>query len=85
MTELSEKYIGNCRLLSNRHNILEHLPKNGVGAEIGVLGGDWSKHLFSMLNPIEWHYRSTTPNPTFFENDIAFSHRIALMLKTFKR
>lgn len=53
MTELSNEYLKNCKLLTNRFYILEHLPKNGVGAEIGVLGGDWSKHLLNATQPAE--------------------------------
>jgi len=50
---LKEKHVQNCRLLSDRYHILEHLPKNGIGAEVGVLGGDWSEHLLSITEPSE--------------------------------
>ena len=53
MAALSNEYIRNCKVLANRYCLLEHIPKNGVGVEIGVLGGDWSKHLLSITQPDE--------------------------------
>lgn len=51
VTNLDFKHISNCKLLPNRHNILHFIKKHGVGAEIGVLGGDWSRVLLEQLSP----------------------------------
>jgi len=48
---LNFKHIDNCKLLPNRYIILDKMPKNSVVAEIGVLGGDFSKHILSRTNP----------------------------------
>ncbi len=48
---LSKKYINNCRLLPQRWDILELLPKNSIAAEVGVLGGDWSEKIIKIVNP----------------------------------
>ena len=50
---LPEHLIKNCRLLAHRNHLLKHLPKQGIGIEIGVLGGDWSEHLLSVTQPTE--------------------------------
>jgi hypothetical protein len=48
---LDYKHIENCKLLPNRYIALDHIPKGGVVAELGVLGGDFSKHILSRTNP----------------------------------
>jgi SAM-dependent methyltransferase len=53
VTRLQEKYVQNARLLSDRYHLLKYLPKNGKGAEVGVLGGDWSELLLSITEPSE--------------------------------
>lgn len=51
--KLTPKMLEKSKLLTNRYEILEYLPKNGVGIEIGVLGGDWSCHLLEITKPSE--------------------------------
>ncbi|NTW31665.1 MAG: class I SAM-dependent methyltransferase [Bacteroidetes bacterium] len=53
MTELNNEHLINCKILPNRYHILEYIPKNSIGVEIGVLGGDWSKHLLRVTQPKE--------------------------------
>lgn len=53
MTELRIEFLKNCKVLTNRYHILEHIPENGNGVEVGVLGGDWSKQLFKYTQPKE--------------------------------
>ncbi|MEI7596455.1 MAG: class I SAM-dependent methyltransferase [Bacteroidota bacterium] len=53
MIELTSEHINNCKLLTNRYQIPALLPKFGIGVEIGVLGGDWSKQLLEMAQPKE--------------------------------
>ena len=50
---LSHNMLKNCKFLTDRYHILQHLPKNGKGIEIGVLGGDWSQHLLDVTTPSE--------------------------------
>jgi len=44
--------------------MFQYLPKAGVGVEIGVLGGDWSKCLLEALEPKELSLLDT-----FYSND----------------
>ena len=44
-------HLQNCKVLPQRFNLLQKLPKNAVGAEIGVLGGDWSAKLIKHTEP----------------------------------
>ena len=53
MIALHIEHLKNCKVLPNRYYILEHIPKNGVGVEIGVLGADWSKQLLENTLPAE--------------------------------
>ena len=50
---LKPEMLQNCKLLTDRYHLLEHLPKNGNGIEVGVLGGDWSQHLLDQTQPKE--------------------------------
>ncbi len=68
--KLTPKMLKKSKLLTNRHQILEHLPKNGVGIEIGVLGGDWSCHLLQITVPSELILADT-----FNSNDYAHKNR----------
>ena len=52
-TPLPEQLVKNCALVSDRYHLLKHLPINGKGIEIGVLGGDWSEHLLNVTQPEE--------------------------------
>lgn len=61
---LEHKHLGNCKLLPNRHDILAFLPKNAIGVEIGVLGGDWSEKLMEFTTP-----EKLVLIDTFFSND----------------
>jgi len=53
IARLHEKHVQNCIVLSDRYHLLKHLPTNSKGAEVGVLGGDWSNHLLSITDPSE--------------------------------
>ena len=67
---LPDHLIRNCSLLSHRNQLLNHLPKNGKCMEVGVLGGDWSKHILNMTTPSELILVDT-----FCSNDYAHSNR----------
>jgi hypothetical protein len=50
---LKLKHLANCKFLPQRFNLLAKLPKGAIGAEIGVLGGDWSDKLIRFTKPKE--------------------------------
>jgi len=52
---LKEKHIRNCRLLENREKILEHVPKNSLCVEIGILHGDFSEQILKVIMPAKLH------------------------------
>jgi hypothetical protein len=43
------------RLHSSREEVLEILPKESVGAELGVYRGEFSKHILRIVKPRELH------------------------------
>jgi len=53
--ELSTKYIKNCRMVQNRVALLEHIPKCGKCAEIGVMYGDFSQEILRATTPEKLH------------------------------
>lgn len=48
---LKQKHLRNCKVVPQRFHLLEKLKKEGVGVEIGVLGGDWSDKLIRFTKP----------------------------------
>ena len=48
---LLEKHLSNCKLVSQRFHLLDKVIPGGIGAEIGVLGGDWSERLIRFTKP----------------------------------
>jgi hypothetical protein len=52
---LEKKHINNTKLLVNRLELLEVLPKNGVVAELGVDTGDFSQEILNITNPSKLH------------------------------
>lgn len=48
---LTTIHFQNCQFFQDRRFMLELVPKNGVGAELGVFKGDFSKILLSDLTP----------------------------------
>jgi len=48
---LPQEYLDNCKVLSNRFEMLDLLPKNGTYAEVGVLHGDYSEEILKRCNP----------------------------------
>ena len=53
--DLEYKHIANLKMLLNRSNLLQHLPKNSICAEIGVNEGDFSKEILLNTNPKKLH------------------------------
>jgi hypothetical protein len=52
---LREEDVRNCRLLANRVELLDRMPKGGVIAEVGVGFGDLSARMLATLAPREFH------------------------------
>lgn len=68
--ELTFHHLDNCRILPNRYHLLDLLPKNGKVAEVGVLGGEFSKEILSRCTP-----EQLILIDTFFANDYAGQDR----------
>lgn len=50
---LQTKHVQNAKILTDRFHILQHMPKKAKVAELGVLGGDWARHILEETNPSE--------------------------------
>lgn len=48
---LLRKHLNNCKVLPQRWHILQFLSKNSIGAEVGVLGGDWAEKIIKNVEP----------------------------------
>ena len=53
--ELKPAHINNLIVLTNRIELLKHIPKNGNFAEIGVAEGDFSKQILNICRPTKLH------------------------------
>ncbi|MGI9407860.1 MAG: class I SAM-dependent methyltransferase [Hyphomicrobiaceae bacterium] len=52
---LPERLVENCRFCSSRGRLLEHLPANGVGCEVGTYKGDFAREIMKRCRPRELH------------------------------
>ena len=50
-TNLEEKHLKNCKILSGRKELLESFPKGGVAAEVGVDQGEFTEQVLKYNNP----------------------------------
>jgi hypothetical protein len=48
---INDRHVTNAKLVTNRESILNLLPKNSVGAELGVGSGDFSEDILEICNP----------------------------------
>lgn len=55
LVRLEEKHTRNCRVLPTRMQLLEHLPADGVIAEIGVASGNFTKEILARCQPAKLH------------------------------
>lgn len=58
---LREEHIRNCRLVTDRNKLLEHLPKGGVCGEIGVAKGHYSSRILKATEPQTLHLFDNDP------------------------
>lgn len=52
---LAVEHLANCRVVPRREDILGHMPKGAICAEIGVLAGDFSRAMLDICKPAELH------------------------------
>ncbi len=52
---LENRHTQNCKVLPTRMYLLEHLPKQGVVAEVGVANGDFTKQILERSHPKKLH------------------------------
>jgi hypothetical protein len=65
--ELSRIHLQNAKLISNRTELLELLPKESICAEIGVNEGEFSEEILTMTAPSKL-YLIDAWNDSFFHN-----------------
>ena len=53
--ELRKEHLSNLRVVTDRKAFLEHFPKGGVAAEMGVASGDFSAMILSVCGPQVLH------------------------------
>jgi hypothetical protein len=52
---LPQKLLSNCRFFASRLEMLNHLPSNGIVAELGAYRGDFAKEILKRNSPKELH------------------------------
>ena len=65
--KLQEFHLKNCKVLPDRVNILDNLPRHGVCAEIGTQTGVFAKEILKRMQPKKMHIVDISF--TVFEND----------------
>lgn len=53
--KLLPKHMSDARLYADRYDYLNHLPKRGCVAEVGVWKGDFSDHILRQCQPAQLH------------------------------
>ena len=52
---LTARHLSRCVLLENRERMLEHMPRQAVCAELGILRGDFSATILRLTQPTRLH------------------------------
>ena len=65
--ELQEIHLKHCALIPNRDLLLQNLPKQSVGAELGVEYGTFSEKIMEIVNPSELHLVDLWKNKSVFQ------------------
>lgn len=67
-SELSQVYIANLRLVTDRNALLNLMPTGSIVAEVGVERGDFSRRILSITKPEMLHLIDTWENHSINEN-----------------
>lgn len=59
--QLTAEHIKNCKLITDRNEMLKEIPQNGVCAEIGIFKGDFSHEILQTLKPEKLHLVDVAP------------------------
>ena len=78
--QLAEKHLMECRVVPDRKRLLEHLPKGGIVAEVGVLHGEFSREILRIVEPEELHLIDHEIKPGVLEIERTASSRTRLHL-----
>ncbi|NQY10924.1 MAG: hypothetical protein HRT71_15615 [Flavobacteriales bacterium] len=65
--DVEQKHIENIKILLNRQELLKHLPKNGVVAELGVYKGGFSQEILEICKPSKLHLVDTWATSSYPE------------------
>jgi predicted O-methyltransferase YrrM len=68
--KLEARHIQNCKVLADRYEILQYMPKQGSVAEIGVLGGDFSECILNATAPATLYLIDTFVSQDWHANPV---------------
>ena len=78
---LSAEHVSNCKLVSNRRDMLRNLPRGGIVAEVGTAAGDFARDISSIVLPDQLHIFDRNLDSFDFDafrelidNEIVFTH-----------
>ncbi|MFT3736034.1 MAG: class I SAM-dependent methyltransferase [Rhodocyclaceae bacterium] len=63
---LTARHLANCKVLESRYRILDHIPKGGTCAELGVMRGNFSEHILLKTQPARLHLIDINPGAMGF-------------------
>ena len=82
--DLELKHIKNLQALTNRTELLKHLPKHSVCSEIGVNEGEFSEQILELTTPVKLHLIDAWADPERYHDGLKlkvkeiFSKEIAI-------
>jgi Methyltransferase domain len=79
---LSDEHVRNCQVLADRHVLLDHLPKGGVAAEIGVAFGAYTDAILDRNAPQELHLVDLWESDRFRDGLDSIRSRHATLIAT---
>ena len=53
--KLARQHLANAKIVASREDLLDDLPKGGIGGEVGTQHGYFARKLFDVLRPEELH------------------------------
>ena len=66
--EIQNKHLVNAKMLPNREQLLENLPKNGIVAELGVDNGRFSEKILEINKPKILHLIDSWDSARYSKN-----------------